>query len=142
MNERLENFVFGHEGFVKHQMFLGRPGSGKTLVCTKVLLKALARGLNCSVTCLSGERAQQLGGEHVHKMFKFRVYKLQVPEIMASRSIKLHLKDVTRFTDLERLDVLFIDEMGQLNAEILTAMELVLQNVRNNKLPIAGFSAS
>ena len=136
--KKLRSYIHGNEGFVKHQMCLGRPGSGKTLICTMLFLKAVAKGLNCSITCLSGERAQQLGGEHVHKMFKFRVNKLQVPESMASQSIKSLLKDVTRFTDLERLDVLFIDEIGQLNSELLTAMELVLQHVRDNRLPMGG----
>ena len=135
---RLDSFMRGNQGFVKHQLFLGRPGSGKTLVCTMLFLKAVARGLNCSITCLSGERAQQLGGEHVHKMFKFRVNKMQVPEHMASQSINALMKDVTRFTDLERLDVLFIDEIGQLNAELLCAMELVLQTVKENRLPMGG----
>ena len=80
----LENFVYGKEGFVKHQMFLGRPGSGKTRVCTMVLWKALARGLNFSITWVKGERAQQLGGEHVHKMFKFPLNKLLVAEVLPS----------------------------------------------------------
>ena len=79
---KLEEFINGKQGFVKHQSFLGRPGSGKTLVCTMLFLRAIARGLNGSITCLSGERAQQLGGEHVHKMFKFRVNKSKVPESM------------------------------------------------------------
>ena len=134
----LESFMHGNVGFVKHQLCLGRPGSGKTLVCTMLFMEAIARGLNCSITCLSGERAQQLGGEHVHKMFKFRVNKAQVPEHMASQSINSLLRDVTRFTDLERLEVLFIDEVGQLNTEILCAMEIVLQHVRNNRLPMGG----
>ena len=136
--EKLENFVHGIQGFVRHQLFLGRPGSGKTLVCTMLFLKAVAKGLNCSITCLSGERAQQLGGEHVHKMFKFRVNKMKIPEHMASQSINFLLKDVTRFTDLERLEVLFIDEVGQLSCELLSAMEIVLQNVRDNRLPMGG----
>ena len=137
-SERLDTYVNGSQGFVKHQMFLGRPGSGKTLVCTMLFIKAVSKGLNCSITCLSGERAQQLGGEHIHKMFKFKVNHSLVPEVMASQSVKCLLRDVTRFTDLERLEVLFIDEVGQLNAELLCAMELVLQNVRDNKLPMGG----
>ena len=118
---------------------MGRPGSGKTLLCTILFLKAVAKGLNCSITCLSGERAQQLGGEHIHKMFKFRVPKKNaLPDLMASQSITSLLKDVTRMTDLERLDVLFIDEIGQVNSELFTAMEIVLQNIRDNRLPMCG----
>ena len=135
---KLEEFINGSQGFVKHQSFLGRPGSGKTLVCTMLFMRAIAKGLNGSITCLSGERAQQLGGEHVHKMFKFRVNRSKVPEHMASQSINALLRDVTRFTDLERLEVLFIDEVGQLNSELLCAMEIVLQHVRDNKLPMGG----
>ena len=136
--QKLTNFIETKDGFIKHQLFLGRPGSGKTLICTMIYLEAVAKGLNCAITCLSGERAQQLGGEHVHKLFKFRVNKFQNPELMASQSLKSLLKDVTRFTELERLDVLFIDEVGQLNSELMIAMEIVLQTVRDNKLPMGG----
>ena len=55
---------------------------------------------------------------------------------MATQSIKYLLQHVTPFADLERLEVLFI-EIGQLKVEVLTAMELELQNVRN-KLPMGG----
>ena len=136
--QKLKCYINRTDGFVRHQFFLGRPGSGKTLVCIMVYLHAVAKGLNCAITCLSGERAQQLGGEHVHKMFKFRVNKIPKPELLASQSINALLRDVTRFTELERLDVLFIDEVGQLNSEVLAAMEIVLQTVRDNKLPMGG----
>ena len=35
---------------------IARPGSGKTLICTMIFLKAVSKGLNCSISCLSGER--------------------------------------------------------------------------------------
>ena len=136
--QKLEKHIQTTNGFVKHQMFMGRPGSGKTLVCTLIFLKAVAKGLNCAITCLSGERAQQLGGEHVHKIFKFIVNKIQNPDVMASQSLKSLHRDVTRFTELERLDVLFIDEIGQLNFETLNAMEMVIQSIRDNNLPKGG----
>ena len=103
-----------------------------------IFLQAVAKSLNCAMKCLSGERAQQLGGEHVNKLFKFLVNRRQDSEMMASQSIKALLRDVTRFTELERFDVLFIDEIGQLNFETLNAMELVLQSVRDNQLPMGG----
>ena len=90
--QKLDNYIQATDGFVKHQMFLGRSGS-KTLVCTLIFLRAIAKGLNCAITCLSGERAQQLGGEHVHKMFKFIVNRKQVSEIMASQSVIFLLRD-------------------------------------------------
>ena len=138
VKRELENYIHRNNGFVKHQLFMGRPGSGKTLLCTMLFMQAIAKGLNCSITCLSGERAQELGGEHIHKMFKFRVNKDVLPDLMASQSITSLLKDVTRFTDLERLDVLFIDEIGQVNSQLLSAMEIVLQNIRDNRLPMGG----
>ena len=57
-------------GFVKHQRFMERPGSGKPLLCTSFFLQALAKGLSCSITCLRGERAQEVGGEHIHQLNK------------------------------------------------------------------------
>ena len=47
---------------------------------------------------------------------------------------------MTGFTDLQRLDLLFIDEIEQVNSKLLSAMEIVLQNVRDNRLPIGGVS--
>ena len=139
VQKELDDYIHRNEGFVKHQLFMGRPGSGKTLLCTLLFLKAVAKGLNCSITCLSGERAQQLGGEHIHKMIKCRVnMKNPIPDVMDCQSISSLMKDVTRFTDLERLDVLFIDEIGQVNSELFSAMEIVLQNVRDNRLPMGG----
>ena len=54
---------------------------------------------------------------------------------MATQSLKSLINDVTRFTELERLDVLFIDEMAHLNSELTIAKEIVLKTVRDNKLP-------
>ena len=45
---------------------------------------------------------------------------------------------MTGFTDLERLDLLSTDEIGQVNSQLLSAMEIVLQNVRDNRLPMGG----
>ena len=55
--KELQHYLHRNNGFVK-QLFLGRPGSGKTLLCTMLFLQAVPKGLNCSITCLSGERAQ------------------------------------------------------------------------------------
>ena len=69
--QKLTNFIETKDGFIKHQLFLVSPGSGKTHIGTMIYLKAVSKGLNCAIACLSGERAQQLGGEDVHKLFKF-----------------------------------------------------------------------
>ena len=55
---------------------------------------------------------------------------------MATQIITSLLKDVTAFTDLERLDVFYIDVIGQVNSHLLSAMEIVLQNVCENWLPM------
>ena len=113
--------TYWNQGFVRHQLFLGRPGSEKNVLFTMLFSKAVAKGLNCTITCLSGERAQQLGGEHVQKC---SISEMNNPQHMACQSINSLLKDMTRFNDLERLKVLFIDDVGQLSSEILSAMEI------------------
>ena len=55
---------------------------------------------------------------------------------MATQIITSFSKDVTGFTDLERLDVFYIDVIGQVSSHLISAMEIVRQNVRDIWLPI------
>ena len=88
----LQHYLHRNYGFVKHQLFMRRPGSGETLLCTMLFSQAVPKGLNCSIMCLSGERAKQLRGEHIHEMIKFRMNKDVHPDLMPSQRITSLLK--------------------------------------------------
>ena len=64
-----------------------------------IFMKTVASGLTCAIICLSGECTQQLGGQHMHELFNFRVNKRLLSELIASQSIKSLYRDAIRFTD-------------------------------------------
>ena len=134
----LNEFACGSNTFVRHQLVVGRPGSGKTSVLLVALAFALSKGLVCATTCLSGERAQSLGGDHLHYLACFPVLKHLNVNVLIEKSINGLLHNRNRLCFLEQLDVLLFDEFGMLNAELWTAFDKVMQWVKGNSLPFGG----
>ena len=77
------------------------------------------------------KRAIQLGGMHIHKMFclpghnKFTLYRLA--EIAL---ISLFTK-IERYRILQVLNIIFIDEIGQVSSELISTLDIILRKLRN-----------
>ena len=114
---------------------IGDPGAGKTTVSMFLLHHALCLGLNCATTAVMGERATQLGGVHLHDLFCLpgrtgkEMPSGQIAEIALSR---MYARNQVKVEVLRRLDVLLLDEMGQLSAELLTVLDIILRRLRSS----------
>ena len=66
--ERTNTFNKSTSFFVKHQVIVGPPGTGKSHVLIHCIAAALAKCFNCVVTSLAAERASIFGGLHINSV--------------------------------------------------------------------------
>ena len=71
--ETMNTFHKSTSFFVKHQVIVGPPGTGKSHVLIHCIAEALAKGFNCVVTSLAAERASIFGGLHINALIPFPV---------------------------------------------------------------------
>ena len=130
--------LFVEHKFRNHQLILGPPGTGKTYVLTMALGYALSKGLFCLVTSLASRRAMQFGGEHIHKLFCLPPSSTGSPIKMAEQAlVKLDHRNEKKML-LLALEVLFVEEISLISAEQWAAMDIVLQELKESKLPFGG----
>ena len=116
----------------------GFPGGGKTWCSMYCILYALSKGLNCLATAVMAKRATQLGGTHWHKFFCIPVEKRLSPHRMAELAINKLTYNKVRHNAVLTLDVILADEFGQLSAEFISAIDIILRNVRNSNTIFGG----
>ena len=118
----------------------GVPGSGKSFLVQYMALIAISRGLRVTTTALMAARAQALGGEHIHRMFSLITGQRGTTHKLAGAAIdKLHMKyQYQRLHVLLTVDVLIIDECGQLSAEQFCILDIILRILRNTTTPFGG----
>ena len=125
-----QNFTTAHP---KGVIAAGGPGSGKTSCLQAVGLIARAKGLNVGMTALMGERALQLGGIHIARFCKFpKGSKMTNPCRLAELAIASLMRSVKELEYIRSLDVLLIDELGQISAEVISAIDIIFRRIRNN----------
>ena len=124
--------------FLKSVMITGSPGTGKTFLEICLLLYAMCKGLHCGVTSVMSKRAVQLGGVHIHKMFclpgnnKFNLSRL------AEIALTTLTSKYSKYYFLQVLDVIFIDEIGQVSAELIATLDIVLRKLKMNDIFFGG----
>ena len=113
--------------FLKSVMITGSPGTGKTFLEICLLLYAMCKGLHYGVTSIMSKRAVQLGVAHIHKMFclpgnnKFNLSRL------AEIALTTLTSKYNKYYFLQVLDIIFIDEIGQVSAELIATLDIVLR---------------
>ena len=133
----IESLFSGHR-FNRHQLILGPPGTGKTYVLTMALGYALSKGLFCLVTSLASRRSMHFGGEHIHKLFCLPPSSSGSPIKMAEQALnKLDHRNEKKML-LLALEVLFVEEVSLISAEQWSAMDIVLQELKQTTLPFGG----
>ena len=138
LKEHIVECLFVDHKFRKHQLILGPPGTGKTYVLTMALGFALSKGLFCLVTSLASRRSMHFGGEHIHKLFCLPPSSSGSPLRMAEQALtKLDHRNDKKML-LLALEVLFVEEISLVSAEQWSAMDIVLQELKESTLPFGG----
>lgn len=116
----------------KSIIICGGPGVGKTTVLQILVLYAATLGLNVNLSAVMSERSIELGGTHLSKMFCIPTVRNKNPSIIAEKAMYKLLRQPKQFTLLQKLEVLAIDEFGQVSAELLSILDIILRTVRKN----------
>ena len=109
----------------KSLVIVGGPGVGKTTLLQIFALIALSHGLSVQMTALMAERSKQLGGSHLAKVFGIPVNDKTSPTRLAALAVMGLLRSPCRFEALRRIDVLLIDELGTVSAELMSIMDMI-----------------
>ena len=116
----------------------GFPGGGKTWCAMYCLLYALSKGLNCLSTAVMAKRATQLGGTHWHKFFCLPTERRLTPHRVAEVAINKLTLDKVKYNAVMTLDIIMADEFGQLSAEFISAIDIILRNLRKSNTIFGG----
>ncbi len=113
----------------------GRAGTGKT-----TLLRYVAKSSqkNTVVVAPTGIAAINAGGVTIHSFFKlpfapFIPSVIEAKKLIAGQKMRAEFRSVIR-----SVDMIIIDEVSMLRADILDAIDVVLRHYRNSKFPFGG----
>ena len=121
----------------KNDLMLSPPGSGKNYLSRVVLSYAWFNGFKCMITSLAARRSQQLGGEHIHRLFRVTCAPFPAKDLAEKALVNLS-RDLKRKNFLERLQFMLIEEKSLLNAEKLSAVNLILKRLKENDEEFGG----
>ena len=124
--------IKGNRGIV------GAPGAGKTFCMQLGILYGLCRTLKCCTTAILAERAFLLGGWHFHRLFYLPVKPTCSVHRLAELAVINLLKRQNALDFLLQLDVLYMDEMGQVSAELLSVLDIIMRKIRRSSLFMGG----
>ena len=122
----------------KSLCYIGAGGVGKTMALRSAGLYSLCQGLFVCSTTLTGKRGAIMGGEHLHLLLKLSTNnQLSAPQ-EAERALVRLLMDPKRWELLRRIDVLLLDELGQIEAKLLDVMDIIFKGVRKSSQFMGG----
>ena len=124
--------------FVKCRVIAGSPGSGKAFILNYVAIYAMSKGLKIAITALMAQRAVHLEGIHLHKLFYLPVNKRLNIHRVAETAIQSLFQHPVTLSILKMVDVLFLDEIGQISADMLSCLDMILRKIRNNNIFLGG----
>ena len=136
--ESVDNFTSGNFSFIRHNIIVGPPGTGKSFLMFNTVAYALCKGLNCMITSLAAERSASVNGKHINALIPFPVEVSSTCDSLAKKALSNLQRDPTRSRYLEALDVLFIEEISMISSELWAAIDHVLQTICSNYVPFAG----
>jgi hypothetical protein len=135
---RLDRYQLAGMEQTKSFVVIGGPGVGKSTLLQLFGLCAIARGLCVCMTALMSERARQLGGQHLSQIFCIPVRSYASPTRLAELAIISLCRRPKRMEMLQRIDVLLVDELGQVSAELLAVLDIILRRVRGSSQFMGG----
>lgn len=112
----------------------GAAGTGKTYTVKSIVKWARSTNLHVSVTATTGTAAVLLGGKTIHSAMGIGLGTKSVDALVSDT--KTHKKWLLQ--KLVRLQLLIIDEVSMLTAELLDKISKYLSQLRNNLAPFGG----
>ena len=138
VNQKLE-FVEELVLYTDSHIFLtGKAGTGKTTFLKNLPLKTYKRLV---VVAPTGVAAINAGGQTIHSFFQLPFGPLPPGELNSGpRSVaaQLHRMKKQKLNIMRSLDLLIIDEISMVRAEVLDAIDAVLRRVRRSQKPFGG----
>ena len=114
---------------------IGGGGVGKTTIMERLVVFAICSGLNVLVTSLMSERSFQLGSCHLHHFFDIPVHDNKfLPSHIAELAMARLLASPAKLELLRRIDLLMIDELGQVSAQMLSILDLILRRIKRSSV--------
>lgn len=132
------NFLDNGNKFIKCLGTHGAPGSGKSFVAQYTSLYAISKGLKISMTSIMARRSCHLGGSHIHKTFLLHSGNNVSPQRQAELAIIRLKRNPVKLNILQTINILFVDEAGQVSAEVLSTIDMFLRRIRQNSIPFGG----
>ncbi|CAG0890579.1 unnamed protein product [Cyprideis torosa] len=125
---------------VKHVLFTGPPGAGKSKLTEVLTLFAISKGLTVVVTSLASERSRSCGGRHIHLLFPMMVSmnRRSHPLLDAQDCIRNLTKNPIKLLILQRTNVFIFEEIGLVSAEMFAVLDSVMKYVMSCDLPFGG----
>ena len=137
----IDHLVEDSPNSVRCPILLGPPGAGKTFIMIACVIYALKRNLNVCLTALTGERALQMGGQHIHQLFCINEIgsgaTTNANRIAENALVTLNRSPEKRAILLS-MNVLAIEEIGLISLETLTAINIILKRLRKSNVPFGG----
>lgn len=117
---------------------VGAGGVGKTTAALMIVLYGICQGLNCTITAIMSERAQELGCEHLNSMLCMpRSHNSTVAQVTERCISSLHRKP-EKLEFIRTLDLMHFDELGNTSAENLAVKDNVFRYTRDSARPNGG----
>ena len=118
---------------VKSCTIRGFAGCGKSWCMQYCLLHCYAKGLIGIPTSVMSRRSVFLGSKHIDHLFCLTFSKSNLsPYQIAEAAVSKLFRHPEKMNLIKVMDILFIDEIGQLPAEALSTIEIILRRIRNN----------
>ena len=94
--------------------------------------------IEMTLTDMMCKRALQLGGIHIHQLFKLPTEDNLTPHRRAELEILNLMNNLKKINSLISVDVLAFDEIVQFLAETLSLFDIILGKIRNIKIYMDG----
>ena len=116
-----------------HIFLTGKAGTGKTTFLKNLPLKTYKRMV---VVAPTGVAAINAGGQTIHSFFQLPFGPL--PPNASTITAQLHRMKKQKLNLMRSLDLLIIDEISMVRADVLDAIDAVLRRVRRSQKPFGG----